>query len=110
MVSFVTTCLRSSWFNETEPPMWAGAPFRLHYHMSGYRFDQINNALHFTLTLPPVFRDMLHSMRDLICAFNEYIHHMFIFNWVSCGDESILVWTNRWTCPRWIFCPRKPHS
>eukprot|EP00957_Ditylum_brightwellii_P153428 11677377-Ditylum_brightwellii.AAC.1 len=19
------------------------------------------------------------------------------------------VWANRWTCPGWIYCPRKPH-
>ena len=29
--------------------------------------------------------------------------------WVSCLDESISIWTNKWTCPGWTFIPRKPH-
>ena len=33
----------------------------------------------------------------------------FIAGWVSCLDESMSVWTNRWTCPGWMFVPRKPH-
>ena len=28
---------------------------------------------------------------------------------VCCLDESMSIWTNRWTCPGWVFCPRKPH-
>jgi len=28
---------------------------------------------------------------------------------VICLDESMSIWHNKWTCPGWIFCPRKPH-
>eukprot|EP00957_Ditylum_brightwellii_P164427 12518424-Ditylum_brightwellii.AAC.1 len=71
--------------------------------------DQITNTLLFTLKPTPVFRDKFHSVRELICAFNEHMCHDFIPGWVSCGDKSMLVWINKWTCPGWIFCPRKPH-
>jgi hypothetical protein len=32
----------------------------------------------------------------------------FTPGWVSCLDESMSGWENRWTCPGWIFVPRKP--
>ena len=34
---------------------------------------------------------------------------VFIAAWVICADESMSIWMNRWTCPGWVFCPRKPH-
>ena len=30
--------------------------------------------------------------------------------WFNCLDEPMSIWTNWWTCPEWVFCPRKPHS
>jgi Transposase IS4 len=30
-------------------------------------------------------------------------------DWIYCVDESISVWTDMWTCPGWMFVPRKPH-
>jgi hypothetical protein len=33
----------------------------------------------------------------------------FTPSWVSCLDESMSIWFNKWTCPGWVFCPRKPH-
>ena len=33
----------------------------------------------------------------------------FIPSWVSCLDESMSPWTSRWTCPGWMYVPRKPH-
>lgn len=30
-------------------------------------------------------------------------------SWVSCLDESISIWLSKFTCPGWVFCPRKPH-
>jgi len=26
-----------------------------------------------------------------------------------CLDENMSIWHNKWTCPGWIFCPRKLH-
>ena len=45
-------------------------------------------------------------------AYQKLEDHMakfFITGWVSCLDESMSVWTNRWTCPGFMYVPRKPH-
>ena len=34
---------------------------------------------------------------------------VFTCGWITCLDESMSIWNNKWTCPGWIFCPRKPH-
>ena len=31
-----------------------------------------------------------------------------ICSWVACLDESMSLWTNMFTCPRFVLCPRKP--
>ncbi|KAL3793797.1 hypothetical protein ACHAWO_013675 [Cyclotella atomus] len=33
---------------------------------------------------------------------------VFAARWVKCLDKSMSIWTNRWTCPGWVFRPRKP--
>ena len=37
------------------------------------------------------------------------MYRYYIPSWVYCLDESVSIWINRWTCPGWIFIPRKPH-
>ena len=32
----------------------------------------------------------------------------FTPSWVSCLDESMSTWTNKYSCPGWMFIPRKP--
>ena len=34
---------------------------------------------------------------------------IFILSQISCLDESMSVWMNKLTCPRFVFYPRKPH-
>ena len=34
---------------------------------------------------------------------------IFSPGWACCLDESMSIWFNRYTCPGWVFCPRKPH-
>ena len=40
---------------------------------------------------------------------NGNMYRYYIPSWVYCLDESVSIWINRWTCPGWIFIPRKPH-
>ena len=35
---------------------------------------------------------------------------VFVAGWVSCLDESMPIWTSRWTCPGCMIVPRKPHT
>ena len=29
--------------------------------------------------------------------------------WITCLDESMSIWFNKWSCPGYVFCPRKPN-
>ena len=33
---------------------------------------------------------------------------VFKSGWITCLDESMSVWMNKYTCPGWMFVPRKP--
>jgi hypothetical protein len=57
----------------------------------------------------PAFKHPFHPVNDLIDAFNKHTAACFSPGWVACLDESMSVWTNQWTCPGWMFVPRKPH-
>ena len=86
-----------------------GAPIRLNDLMSGERFEEITSNLTFTRHQPPTFKDRFWEIRELISEFNKNMVEVFIAGWICCLDESMSIWTNRWTCPGWVFCPRKPH-
>ena len=45
----------------------------------------------------------------MILEWNQNMATVFSSSWVICLDESMSIWTSRWTCPGWVFCPRKPH-
>ena len=34
----------------------------------------------------------------------------FIPYWISFLDESVYMWMNKFTCPGFVFCPRKPYT
>lgn len=102
-------CDRRSWFEHTEPSEFEGAPFRLHKYMSRTRFENILNALRYTNQPPPLYKDSFHQVRQLLNAWNDHMASVFVASWVSCLDESMSPWTTRWTCPGWMFVPRKPH-
>ena len=99
---------RMFWAIDT-PDIFIGAPFRLHAYMSRRRFEAILKHLKFTNTQPPAFKHPFHPVNELIVAFNEHSQGCFSPGWVNCLDESMSVWTNQWTCPGWMFVPRKPH-
>ena len=99
---------RDFWSTDT-PEMFAGALFRLHSFMPRRRFDNILKHLKFTHN-PPLFKRPFHEVNNLIRAFNGHTQLSFSPGWVSWLDESMSVWTNQYTCPRWMFVTRKPHS
>mmetsp|Transcript_26170 Transcript_26170/g.44621 ORF Transcript_26170/g.44621 Transcript_26170/m.44621 type:complete len:150 (-) Transcript_26170:1029-1478(-) len=77
--------------------------------MSKSRFDVIMSCLRFTRKAPPAFRDKFWQVRDMIAAFNANMAAFFVSGWTICLDEPMSIWHNHWTCPEWIYCPRKPH-
>jgi hypothetical protein len=99
---------RAEWFSSKNVDRWEGAPCRFNDVMSGRRFDAIIAALRFTNVPFPPFEDKFHEVRQLITAWNDNMTEMFAPSWVSCLDESMSKWTSRWTCPGFMFVPRKP--
>jgi hypothetical protein len=85
-----------------------GVPFRLNKYMSRTRFEDILQCLCFTKKDPPPFRDPFWQIRDLISAWNENMESNFRPSWISCLDESMSKWVNKFTCPGFIVVPRKP--
>jgi len=83
-------------------------PYNFRTFMTLTRFKTITTRLHFTSEQPPAYRDKFWQIREMVREWNSNMKE-FIAGWVLCLDESMSIWLNRWTCPGWIFCPRKPH-
>ena len=70
------------------------------------------SCLTITSRRPPPLTHMIDKfweVRELINSWNLNMYKYYIPSWVCCLDESVSIWINRWTCPGWIFIPRKPH-
>jgi hypothetical protein len=102
-------CSLRAWFEDTEPSEFEGAPFHLNKYMSHSRFESILNALTYTNIPPPPYKDKFFQICQMLKSWNEHMSSTFIPSWMSCLDESMSPWTSRWTCPGWMFVPRKPH-
>ena len=86
-----------------EIDMFAGAPMRLGTFMSQKRFDAILKAFLITSSDPPDFRDCFLEIHDILKAWNENMTEQFTPSWVSCLDKSMSTWTNKYSCPGWMF-------
>ena len=91
-----------------EVDCFVGGPMRLHTFMSRKRFEAILKALAITARQPPAFRDRFWVVREVLEAWNSNMMEQFTPSWVSCLDESMSTWTNKYSCPGWMFVPRKP--
>lgn len=99
---------RHEYWSSREVDDFRGAPVRFHRWMSKRRFDAILLAMEYTDLPAPSCRDRFHRVRQMIAAWNENMTECFLPSWVSCLDESMSPWTTQWTCPGWMFVPRKP--
>ena len=99
---------RSDFWSMTEVDCFVGAPLRLGAFMSRKRFDMILKALAITSRSPPAFRDRFWEVHEILEAWNANMTEQFTPSWVSCLDESMSTWTNKYSCPGWMFVPRKP--
>jgi hypothetical protein len=100
---------RSFWAtNSSDDPRFKGAPFTLNDLMSRTRFEEILQVTTYYDLPYPAFKDAFHPIRQLIKAWNDNMLLIFISAWIVCLDESMSLWTNMWTCPGFVFCPRKP--
>lgn len=85
-----------------------GAPHRFGHIMSRRRFEDILQALSYTSSTPPTYKDRFWEVRDWIASWNDNMDMNFVASWISCLDESMSKWLSEYTCPGFIVCPRKP--
>ena len=85
-----------------------GAPLRLSVWMSRKCFDAILSALSFTDATPPTYLDKFWEIRQMVEAWGLNMVENFVPGYVNCLDESMSVWTNKFTCPGFMFVPHKP--
>ena len=86
-----------------------GAPYRLNCWMSQHRFNSILKALQYTDSPPPEYIDKFWEVRQMIFYWKGNMARNFSPSSIVCLDESMSIWNSRWTCPGWMFVPRKPH-
>lgn len=99
---------REYWSSKSMDP-FNGPAYRFNEWMSRNRFENIITALRYTNIQPPTYKDKFCQVRQIISEWNANMKKIFEPSWVSCLDESMSIWLSKWTCPGWIFCPRKPH-
>ena len=85
-----------------------GAPLHLGVWMSRARFDAILASLSFTDRDPPPFLDKFWEVRQMIDAWGPNMNNAFAPGYMNCLDESMSMWTNKFSCPGFMFGPRKP--
>ena len=108
-MSTLTGFSRKDFWSQSPIGLSHGAPYRLNEFMSKSRFDSIMEALAFTDDSPPTYRDKYWEVRKMVEVWNENMTEVFSPGWITCLDESMSIWFNKWTCPGWVYCPRKPH-
>ena len=87
-----------------EVDCFVGAPMRLGTLMSRKWLEAILKALAITASQPPAFSDRFWDVREIIEAWNA-MTEQFTPSWVSCLDDSMSTWMNRYSCPGWMFVP-----
>eukprot|EP00977_Amphora_coffeiformis_P000513 scaffold130_cov151-Amphora_coffeaeformis.AAC.2 len=98
---------RDFWAN-TIPSQFEGAPFRLGMYMARDRYEAIMKTLMYTDKQSPAYQDKFWEIREIVAAWNAHVGSTFKPSWVSCLDESMSKWLNKYSCPGFIVCPRKP--
>mmetsp|Transcript_16336 Transcript_16336/g.24727 ORF Transcript_16336/g.24727 Transcript_16336/m.24727 type:complete len:228 (-) Transcript_16336:616-1299(-) len=83
-------------------------PFKFNDIMSTHRFEEILKELKYTNVDRPEYLDKFWEIRQMQQAFNDSMEEEFIASWVSCLEESMLKWLNKYTCPGFMVVPRKP--
>ena len=108
LMSTVIGPSRESFFLNQICNEFSEAPFRVSQYMSRRRFDKILAAIRYPKSDPPSYKDRFWEVRELIDAWNNNMSAVFSPGWVSCLDESMSPWTNKYTCPGHMCVPRKP--
>ena len=85
-----------------------GAPFRVTPYMSRRQFKLILYNLGYTKDDPPQYKDRFWEVRWMLQEWNKNMGMNFSPSWINCIDESMSKWVNEFTCPGFMYVPRKP--
>jgi hypothetical protein len=108
MACFLGIGDRNQWWSSAPIDQFQGAPFWLNAYMSKTRFADITGAIRYTDKAEPLlFVDSFHEVCQMIEVFNEHCEREYSPAWISCLDESMNSWLNKF-CPGFMVCPRKP--
>ncbi len=99
---------RDLWWSPKPVDMFEGAPFCLNEYCSKGQFNDIMATIRYTSKdAPLMFMDRFHEVRKMIDAFNNHYSTEYMPSWLSCIDESMNTWLNKF-CPGFMALPRKP--
>ena len=76
--------------------------------MSCKRFDLISVVLAFTDENLTASADPFWEVLWMIGAWQTNMNVIFSPGFMNCLDESMRIWTSKFTCPGFMFVPRKP--
>eukprot|EP00559_Dactyliosolen_fragilissimus_P002711 CAMPEP_0184872744 /NCGR_PEP_ID=MMETSP0580-20130426/41459_1 /TAXON_ID=1118495 /ORGANISM="Dactyliosolen fragilissimus" /LENGTH=665 /DNA_ID=CAMNT_0027375583 /DNA_START=1012 /DNA_END=3007 /DNA_ORIENTATION=+ len=109
LLSTLSGYKRSDFWSMKPIELYEGAPYRLNEFMTLARFESILKALTLTKETAPPYKDRFWEVHEMLQSWNDHMQKKFVPSWVSCLDESMSIWFNRYTCQGWVYCPRKPH-
>ena len=77
-----------------------GAPLHLGIWVTRTQLEAMLSALTFTDIASPTFVDKFWEVLQMVEAWGTNMKDNFIPGYMNCLDESMSVWTNKFTCPR----------
>ena len=77
-------------------------------YMSRRRFELILYNLRYTKDDPPQYKDHFWEVRWMLQEWNKNMGTDFSPSWINCIDKSMSKWVNEFTCPGFMYVPRKP--
>ena len=83
-------------------------PLCLGVYMGRNQFVDILSALQFTDSQPPAYLDKFGEVWQMVKVWGDNMNTHFRPGYMNCLDESMSIWTNKFTCPGFMFIPRKP--
>ena len=99
---------RRTFWSTRDLDIFEGSFFTLPNYMTQTWFENILNKLTYTNKNPPELRDRFWEVRDMLDCWNSNMANNFVPSWINCIDKSRSKWVNEYTCPGFMFVPRKP--
>ena len=108
MMSTVAGTDCHSFWSTRDIKIFSGCFFTLSTYMSRTRFELILQHIKYTKLDPPTYKDRFWEVREMLDEWNKNMATNFVPSWINCIDESMSKWLNKYTCPGFMFVPRKP--